>query len=196
MKSLKSPPLSSSGRTAAATTSSLPPDSGLSLARFVAVVGPCALLCLVVLLITPWIGSTPVTWRNVIAGVSPHRENEECAADVYVASGGSDSELRLRRPDHVHPFRGELHAGIHDDSLDNGFIGYCGHERRDAHGTLRDRVPHCTDLDIRPIQPACRRRGMGGVARCGCAPFEENVLLYRFHPHRCNYGLYRTDRVR
>src|SRR6266446_3624467 len=74
MKSLKSPPLSSSGRTAAATTSSLPPDSGLSLARFVAVVGPCALLCLAVLLITPWIGSTPVTWRNVIAGVSPDRE--------------------------------------------------------------------------------------------------------------------------
>ena len=36
--------------------------------------GPCALLCLVVLLITPWIGSTPVTWRNVIAGVSPDRE--------------------------------------------------------------------------------------------------------------------------
>jgi iron complex transport system permease protein len=32
------------------------------------------LLCLVVLLITPWIGSTPVTWRNVIAGVSPDRE--------------------------------------------------------------------------------------------------------------------------
>src|SRR6266404_1311170 len=74
MKSLKSPPLSSSGRTAAATTSSLPPDGGLSLARFVAVVGPCALLCLVVLLITPWIGSTPVTWRNVIAGVSPDRK--------------------------------------------------------------------------------------------------------------------------
>src|SRR5437867_6899604 len=74
MKSLNSPPLSSSGRTAAAAISSPPPDSGLSLARFVAVVGPCALLRLVVLLITPWIGSTPVTWRNVIAGVSPDRE--------------------------------------------------------------------------------------------------------------------------
>src|SRR2546426_6462632 len=74
MKSLKSPPLSSSGRTAAATTSSLPPDSGLSLARFVAVLGPCALLCFVLCLITPWTGSTTVTWLNVIAGVSPDRE--------------------------------------------------------------------------------------------------------------------------
>src|SRR5438093_689812 len=74
MKSLKSQPLSSRGRLAAAAISSPPPDSGLSLARFVAVVGPCALLCAVVLLITPWIGSTPVTWRNVIAGVSPDRE--------------------------------------------------------------------------------------------------------------------------
>jgi len=32
------------------------------------------LLCAAVLLITPWIGSTPVTWRNVVAGVSPDRE--------------------------------------------------------------------------------------------------------------------------
>ncbi len=36
--------------------------------------GPCALLCLAVLLIAPWIGATGVTWRNVVAGVSPDRE--------------------------------------------------------------------------------------------------------------------------
>jgi ABC-type Fe3+-siderophore transport system permease subunit len=38
------------------------------------VVGLCALFCLLVLLITPWVGSTGVTWRNVLAGVSPDRE--------------------------------------------------------------------------------------------------------------------------
>ena len=32
------------------------------------------MFCLAVLLITPWIGSTGVTWRNVLAGVSPDRE--------------------------------------------------------------------------------------------------------------------------
>ncbi len=37
-------------------------------------VGPCAIFCFVVLLVTPWIGSTGVTWRNVVAGVSPDRE--------------------------------------------------------------------------------------------------------------------------
>src|SRR5438105_2447154 len=70
----KSPPLSSSGPMAAAATSSRQRDGGLSAARFVAIVGPCALFCLAVLLITPWIGSTGVTWRNVLAGVSPDRE--------------------------------------------------------------------------------------------------------------------------
>jgi len=38
------------------------------------VVGPCAAFCFLVLLVTPWIGSTGVTWRNVLAGVSPDRE--------------------------------------------------------------------------------------------------------------------------
>jgi iron complex transport system permease protein len=38
------------------------------------VVGPCALLCLAVLAIAPWIGSTGISWRNVVAGVSPDRE--------------------------------------------------------------------------------------------------------------------------
>jgi iron complex transport system permease protein len=38
------------------------------------VVAPCAAFCLVVLLVTPWIGTTGVSWRNVIAGVSPDRE--------------------------------------------------------------------------------------------------------------------------
>src|SRR5438094_6781484 len=74
MTSLKSPPLSSNVPTAAAATSSRRRESGLSAARFVAVVGPCAGLCLIVLLVAPWIGSTGVTWRNVLAGVSPDRE--------------------------------------------------------------------------------------------------------------------------
>jgi iron complex transport system permease protein len=38
------------------------------------VVAPCAAFCLLVLLATPWIGTTDVSWRNVIAGVSPDRE--------------------------------------------------------------------------------------------------------------------------
>ena len=37
-------------------------------------VGPCAAFCLVVLLVAPWVGSTGVTWQNVVAGVSPDRE--------------------------------------------------------------------------------------------------------------------------
>jgi len=59
---------------AAAATSFQQRDGGLSAARFAAVVGPCALFCLAVLLIAPWIGSTGITWRNVLAGVSPDRE--------------------------------------------------------------------------------------------------------------------------
>jgi iron complex transport system permease protein len=38
------------------------------------VVGPCAAFFVLVLLVAPWIGSTGVTWRNVVAGVSPDRE--------------------------------------------------------------------------------------------------------------------------
>jgi iron complex transport system permease protein len=38
------------------------------------VVGPCAAFCLIVLLVTPWVGSTGVSWQNVLAGVSPDRE--------------------------------------------------------------------------------------------------------------------------
>jgi iron complex transport system permease protein len=57
-----------------AATSSLRRESGLSAARFFAVVGPCAAFCLIVLLVAPWVGSTGVTWRNVVAGVSPDRE--------------------------------------------------------------------------------------------------------------------------
>src|SRR5262245_54100771 len=74
MTSSKSPPLSSNGPRAAATTSFLRRENGLSAARFIAVVGPCAAFCLIVLLVTPWVGSTEVTWRNVLAGVSPDRE--------------------------------------------------------------------------------------------------------------------------
>src|SRR5712692_10012309 len=74
MTSLKSPPRSSSGPMAAAATSFPRREGGLSAARFVTVVVPCALFCLIVLLVAPCIGSTGVTWRNVIAGVSPDRE--------------------------------------------------------------------------------------------------------------------------
>ena len=59
---------------AAAATSFRRREDGLSAARFLAIVGPCAAFCLLVLLVTPWIGSTGVTWQNVYAGVSPDRE--------------------------------------------------------------------------------------------------------------------------
>jgi iron complex transport system permease protein len=49
-------------------------EGGLSVARFLAVVGPCAAFCLLVMLVTPWVGSTDVSWRNVADGVSPDRE--------------------------------------------------------------------------------------------------------------------------
>jgi iron complex transport system permease protein len=49
-------------------------NGGLSAARFLVVVGLCAAFCLIVLLVTPWLGSTGVTWRNVLAGASPDRE--------------------------------------------------------------------------------------------------------------------------
>jgi len=47
---------------------------GLTPARFLAVVGPCALFLLLVLLVTPWVGSAGVTWQRVWEGVSPDRE--------------------------------------------------------------------------------------------------------------------------
>lgn len=49
-----------------ATTSFRRRDGGLSAARFLAVVGPCAVFCVVVILIAPWIGSTGIAWRNVL----------------------------------------------------------------------------------------------------------------------------------
>src|SRR4051812_29955690 len=74
MTSSKSTPLSSSGPTAVAPTSYPQHKSGLSAGRFFAIVAPCAAFCLIVLLVTPWIGTAGVTWRNVVAGVSPDRE--------------------------------------------------------------------------------------------------------------------------
>ena len=59
---------------ALAATSSPPHDGSLSAWRFVAVVGPCALLCLLVLAIAPWVGSAGIRWQNVVAGHSPDRE--------------------------------------------------------------------------------------------------------------------------
>src|SRR5262245_41071134 len=74
MTSLKSPPLSSNGPMAAAVTSFPQLNGGLSAARFFGVVGLCAVFCLMVLIVTPWVGTTGVTWRNVLAGASPDRE--------------------------------------------------------------------------------------------------------------------------
>jgi iron complex transport system permease protein len=59
---------------AAGATSFPQRNGGLSAARFLVVVGLCAVFCLIVLLVTPWLGSTDVTWRNVLAGSSPDRE--------------------------------------------------------------------------------------------------------------------------
>ena len=59
---------------AMAVTSFPQHKGGLSAARFLIVVGSCALFCLMVLLVAPWVGSTGVTWRNVLAGASPDRE--------------------------------------------------------------------------------------------------------------------------
>jgi iron complex transport system permease protein len=42
--------------------------------RFVAVVGPCALFCLAVLIVAPWVGSAQVSWSRVWAGASPDRD--------------------------------------------------------------------------------------------------------------------------
>src|SRR5215467_11683568 len=74
MKSLKSPQLSSKGPTAAATTLSRPPEDGLSSGRFVAIVGPCAVFCLVVILLAPCIGSTSISWRGIVSGAGTDRE--------------------------------------------------------------------------------------------------------------------------
>jgi iron complex transport system permease protein len=49
-------------------------DEGLSFGRFLAFVGPCALVCLAVILVAPWIGSTGITWRNVLAGPGTDRD--------------------------------------------------------------------------------------------------------------------------
>src|SRR5438105_2786168 len=74
MTSSKSEPLSSSAPTGAAAISFPQIERRLSPGRFIAVVGPCAAFCLIVLVVCPWIGSTGVTWRNVLSGVSPDRE--------------------------------------------------------------------------------------------------------------------------
>jgi len=48
-------------------------DEGLSFARFLLIVGPCAAFCIAVILIAPWIGSTGITWSNVLSGVGTDR---------------------------------------------------------------------------------------------------------------------------
>ena len=56
------------------STSSRPDVYGLTTTRFLKVVGPSVLFLLLVLLVTPWIGSTDVTFQGVLEGVSPDRE--------------------------------------------------------------------------------------------------------------------------
>ena len=51
-----------------------PGRGGLTPGRFLAAVGPCALFCLGVLLVTPWVGSAEVTWSGVWAGPGPERD--------------------------------------------------------------------------------------------------------------------------
>ena len=47
---------------------------GLSPVRFAAVIGPCFLFLLAALAIAPWIGSSGISVRSVLAGVSPDRD--------------------------------------------------------------------------------------------------------------------------
>src|SRR5215472_3146913 len=74
MTSSKSPPLSSNVQMSAVTTSFRQREPGLSPAGFLRVVAPCAAFCTLVLVVTPWIGTTGLRWQNVLAGVSPDRE--------------------------------------------------------------------------------------------------------------------------
>src|SRR5688572_8620556 len=71
MKSLKSPRPSSNAPMGAVHTSSLPIEGALSAKRFVAVVGPCVILCVVVLLAAPWIGAVDVRFDRVLSGANP-----------------------------------------------------------------------------------------------------------------------------
>ena len=50
------------------------PERVFSRRRFLLVVGTCAALCLAVLALTPWIGSTGIRWERVVGGMSPDRE--------------------------------------------------------------------------------------------------------------------------
>jgi iron complex transport system permease protein len=59
---------------AAAPTSSRPAEGGLSLRRFLFVVGPCALFCAAVVAVTPWVGSSGISLHGVVSGAYPDRE--------------------------------------------------------------------------------------------------------------------------
>src|SRR5207249_11909427 len=74
MTSSKSPRLFSSGLTAAAITSFRSGEGGLSARRFLMIVGPCAVFSLLVVVVASWIGSTGVSLRHVLAGISLDRE--------------------------------------------------------------------------------------------------------------------------
>src|SRR6185295_12746574 len=77
MKSLKSPSPFSKEPMAGATTSSRRPErggGGLSLGRFIAVVGPCILLFAAVLLLAPLIGERGFSLRGILSGGSTERD--------------------------------------------------------------------------------------------------------------------------
>src|SRR5581483_5529790 len=74
MTFLKSVQRSSDDRTVVVSTSSPPVSGSLSPARFVAVTSTCLFIFVLVLLIAPWIGTSGISLRNVVAGVYPDRE--------------------------------------------------------------------------------------------------------------------------
>src|SRR5436190_14786971 len=75
MKSLKSPSPFSKEPMAEAATSSRPEGrGGLSVRRFVAVVGPCVLVFAAVLLIAPLIGDRGLSLRGILSGPSTERD--------------------------------------------------------------------------------------------------------------------------
>lgn len=74
MKSLESTAQLSRSQTAEEAASSRLGEGSFTATRFLAAVVPCVLLFVIVLLITPWIGSTDISWRRVWDGVSPDRE--------------------------------------------------------------------------------------------------------------------------
>src|SRR5690348_8268743 len=74
MTYLKSARQSSGDRTVAVSTSFQPVKGSLSPTRFVLVTTACFLVFIAVLLISPWIGASGISMKNVVTGVYPDRE--------------------------------------------------------------------------------------------------------------------------